>query len=227
MPLDAAFSDSSGKERSFGEFFDGTQPVLLVPVYYACPLLCNITLNRMIETLQALPWTPGSGYQIVTISIDPREDSKLALAKRQSYLKALARPSAEQGWHFLTGKKAEIKKVTEAVGFDYRYDTDRMEYLHRAGLILVSPSGEVTRYFHGSYTLPVQLRIGLIKASQGNLGELKERLWAGIFAYDEASRRYVVDTSYLGLILFVMVGAFVGLTIWAIRLRVAEPKEEA
>ncbi len=217
VPQQLVFTDEAGQKRPLAAYLDGTQPVILVPVYYSCPLLCNITLNRLVGTLQALPWSPGGGYRIVTFSIDARERPELAKAKKASYLKELARPGAESGWHFLTSSAESIRQLTDAVGFGYRYDQERLEYLHRAALILLSPNGEVTRYLRGSYTQPTQLKIGLLKSGDGSLGTLKERLWAGLFAYDDEKKKYQLDSGLIGSILAVMVLIPLGMTVLILR----------
>ena len=94
---------------------------------------------------------------------------------------------------FLTGSRESIKSLTTAIGFGYRYDQDKMEYLHRAGLIGVDPKGRVTQYYHGAYTPPVQLTIGLVKAGNGDFGTLKERIWAGLFLYDASQRKFILN----------------------------------
>ena len=117
VPEKLVFADEAGNSKTLGDYLDGTRPVILVPVYYSCPLLCNITLNRLVGTLQALPWTPGGGFRIVTFTIDARETPELARGKKKTYMKELARPGAEHGWHFLTSSAASIRALTDAIGF--------------------------------------------------------------------------------------------------------------
>ena len=217
VPSDLKFIREDGSETTLKSYLDKGQPLLLVPVYYSCPLLCNITLNRLIDTLKELEWVPGNGYQVVTFSIDPREDHGLAKLKKASYMETLNRPGSEFGWHFLTAERATIKAVTEAIGFGYRYDEGKMEYLHRAGLIVVDTDGHVARYFHGAYTPPVQLTLGLIKAADGGLGGLKERVWAGLFEYDKGQKKYVLDEDIVLVALGLMISTLLVLTIVAFR----------
>ena len=100
IPLDLEFVDDRGKTVTLKSYVEKGQPLVLVPVYYNCPLLCNITLNRLIDTLTDMPYVPGEGYQILTFSIDPREGPKLAKEKKESHLKTLNRAGAGRGWHF-------------------------------------------------------------------------------------------------------------------------------
>ena len=217
VPLDLEFVDDRGETVTIKSYVERGQPLVLVPVYYNCPLLCNITLNRLIDTLKDMPYVPGEGYQILTFSIDPREGPELAKEKKESHLKSLNRPGAGRGWHFLTGSRDSIKALTAAIGFGYRYDQDKMEYLHRAGLIGLDATGRVTQYYHGAYTPPVQLTIGLIKAGDGEFGTLKERIWAGLFVFDPSQRKFILNENLVLTVLGAMVLVMVALTFVAFR----------
>ncbi|MBV70470.1 MAG: hypothetical protein CMH52_03890 [Myxococcales bacterium] len=217
VPKDLKFTREDGTKTTLKAYLDKGQPIVLVPVYYSCPLLCNITLNRLIDTLKELDWVPGNGYQVVTFSIDPREDHTLAKVKKAAYMETLNRPGSEFGWHFLTAERATIKAVTDAIGFGYRYDEGKMEYLHRAGLIVVNTDGVVSRYFHGAYTPPVQLTLGLIKAADGRLGSFKEKVWASIFEYEKSQKKYILDEDIVLVALGLMVTTLIVLTFVAFR----------
>ena len=209
---DMVFFNEDGQERLLSSYFDGEQPVVLIPVFYNCASLCNLTLNQFVQTLADVPWLPGTGFQVVTMTINPTEDPPLAKAKKAAYMKEFGRPGAEKGWHFLTGPGESIKSIMEAVGFDYRYDAETMQYLHRATLIILTPDGEVHHYFHGAYTPPTQLTIALLKAGDGHLGELKERLWAGVFTYDAETETFVLNET---LIIGVLAGMLLVLSLLA------------
>ena len=59
VPLDLEFSDEDGRTVRLGDFFKPDRPVLLVPVYFQCPMLCNLTLNGMVKAIGPLRLTPG------------------------------------------------------------------------------------------------------------------------------------------------------------------------
>ena len=104
MPLDVQFNDEQGRPVRLGDFFKPDRPVLLMLVYFECPMLCNLTLNGVVEAVRPSRLTPGKDYEFVTISFDPREGPELAKAKKANYLKALGKPAAA-GWHFLTSSR--------------------------------------------------------------------------------------------------------------------------
>ena len=116
LPLEATFRDETGAPVRLGNYFRG-RPVIVNLVYYQCPMLCNMVLTGMVNTLRHLDLNPGTDFDIVTISFDPSETPQLAAAKRETYLAKYNRPGAAASWHFLTGDDVQIHKVTDAIGF--------------------------------------------------------------------------------------------------------------
>jgi protein SCO1/2 len=116
IPLDLEFRDESGGTVRLGQYFTTGKPVVLSLVYYRCPGLCTMTLNSMSAAFKPLTLDVGKDFEVVTVSIDPKETPKLAAAKKAEYLKRYGRPGAEAGWHFLTGDEASIQALASAVG---------------------------------------------------------------------------------------------------------------
>ena len=102
VPLDLHFRDEAGRDRRLGDYF-GRKPVILVLLYYRCPLLCSQVLNGLTRSLKPLTLSAGSDFELVAVSISPDETPELANKKRTAYLERYDRPGAEQGWHFLVG----------------------------------------------------------------------------------------------------------------------------
>ena len=121
LPLDATFRDEYGQTVQLGKYF-GKRPVVLALVYYECPMLCTQILNGMVRAAKVMTFTPGKDYDVVAISFDARETPKQALLKKAVYMKDYGHPETANGWHFLTGDLDSIKRVTDAVGFRYKWD---------------------------------------------------------------------------------------------------------
>lgn len=192
LPLDAAFVDENGKAVRLGEFFGGDKPVVLSLVYFRCPMLCTLVLNGLVDGLKEMPLAPGADFEIVTISFDPRETPTLARLKKQNYVRELNRPGAADGWHFLTGREENIRKVTEAVGFRYRYVAETQQFAHAAAIYLVTPDGRLARYLYGVGFEPTTLRLGLVEASEGKMGSSLDRVLLYCFHYDPQAGRYTL-----------------------------------
>lgn len=189
VPLDLQFKDESGKTVALGDYF-GKRPVVLTLVYYQCPMLCTQVLNGMTSTLKVLTFDAGKDYEVVAVSIDPRETPQMAAEKKAVYLKDYHRPGAEQGWHFLVGDQQNISKLADAVGFHYAWDQRTQQYAHATSIMLVTPSGKLAQYYYGIEYSPRDVRFGLIQASQGKIGTLVDSVILYCFHYDPTAGRY-------------------------------------
>jgi protein SCO1/2 len=148
VPPDLAFISDTGVPVHLGDYFHH-QPIILVLDYYRCPNLCGIVLNSMVSSLKDLTYNAGDRYQVVVISIDPRDSPKLSEQKKLGYLDRYERPQTADGWHFLTGSPDAIKKLADTVGFHFVYDPVTGQYAHPSGLIILTPEGKTSRYFFG------------------------------------------------------------------------------
>ena len=169
LPMDVKLRDEQGNEITLGSLFDD-RPVILNFVYFNCPMLCNVILNSLCDTLQDLPFSPGKEYQIITVSFNHTETPELAAAKKKNYLEYLGKPEAADGWHFLTGDEAAIQTLTQAAGFTFAWDEQREEYAHASGIMVATPQGRLSHYFFGVVYDPRDLRLGLVDASEGKIG---------------------------------------------------------
>lgn len=191
IPLDLEFRDSSGNTVRTGDFL-GQRPVILSLVYYECPMLCTLVLNGLLRAAKALSFDVGTEFDVLTVSFDPLETPELAAAKRKSYLKKYGREGAERGWHFLTGEKSSIEKLTEAVGFRYRYNPVTDEYAHSSALIVLTPEGRISRYFYGVEYAGRDLRLALVEASNEKIGSVVDEVLLLCMQYDPEKGKYGV-----------------------------------
>jgi protein SCO1/2 len=190
LPLDLEFRDEEGNWVELGGFFDGERPVILTLNYYRCPMLCGLMLNGVVDGLAEMAWTPGAEFEIVTISINPLETPELAKAKKQNYMNRLERPAAARGWHFMTGRELEIKRLAETVGFSYTYDPVSQEYAHAAAIFVCTPDGKVARYLYGIEYPAKRLKLSLLEAAEGTIGSTLDQLILYCYHYDPTNRRY-------------------------------------
>ncbi len=192
IPLDAELKNEDGKTVKLGEYFGKNRPVILALVYYECPMLCNEVLNGLTGSLKGISFDAGKDFDVVAVSFDARENDKpdLAKNKKASYLARYERDGAENGWHFLTGTQEELDKITNAVGFNYKYDETTNQFAHAGGIIVLTPDGRVSRYFYGIDYAPKDLKFGLMDSAEGKIGNPAEKLYLYCFHYDPASGKY-------------------------------------
>jgi protein SCO1/2 len=215
VPLDLEFKDETGQTVRFGDLFGG-KPVILVPAYFRCPKLCGEVQNGLVRALLDITLDVGKDFKVIVLSFDPRETPEMARAKRETYLQRYGRPGTGAGWHFLTGREDAIKRLTAAVGFRYRYDAKHDQYAHAAGIVVLTPTGKVFRYFRDIRYKPRDLRLGLVEASQGRIGTLLDQaLLFFCFHYDPEEGRYgpaVMKLVRLGGVLTLLgIGLFVAI----------------
>jgi len=189
LPLDTVFTDELGQPVRIGQYF-GSKPVVLAFVYYTCPMLCTQVLNAMSSTLGVLSLDPGKDFEIVLVGFDPRETPAQAAAKKAETMERYKRPGAEDGWHFLTGSEASIKKVTSAAGFRYVWDEQTKQFAHPTGIIVVTPDGRPARYLFGIEYGPRDVRFALLEASAGRIGSVADSLLLYCYHYDPMTGRY-------------------------------------
>lgn len=189
VPLNLTFRDETGRQVQLKQYF-GKKPVLLTLVYYECPSLCGLVLQGLLKSLRVINYTPGDQFEIVTVSFNPKETPQLAAAKKQNFLKEYGRLDAAKGWHFLTGEETQIRKLADSVGFRYVYDPKSGQFAHAAGIMLLTPSGKVARYFYGIEYSPRDLRLGIMDASQGKVGSPVEKVILFCYQYDPTTGKY-------------------------------------
>jgi protein SCO1/2 len=189
IPLGLTFQDESGRTVPLGKYFQ-QKPVILALVYYECPMLCNMTLNGLVRSLHSITLNAGDDFQLVAVSINPREKPQLAMAKKETYLEKYQRHNATNGWHFLTGKEENIQALADAVGFRYAYDPVIKQYAHAAGIMVATPEGKLSRYFYGIEFPSRDLRLGLVEASNNKIGSPVDQVLLYCYHYDPVTGKY-------------------------------------
>jgi protein SCO1/2 len=190
LPLDARLKDESGATVALGDYFTSGKPVVLAFVYYRCPMLCTQVMNGISSALKPLTYVPGQDFEVVLVSFDPRDTPKDAADKERTHLQYWSTESTADGWHFLTADEPTIARLTSAAGFTYRWDESTQQFAHVSGLLVVTPSGTLSRYFYGIEYSPKELRLALVESSEGKVGSLVDNLLLYCFHYDPEAGRY-------------------------------------
>jgi protein SCO1/2 len=189
IPLDLTFHDETGKTVRLAQYF-GQKPVVLALVYYECPMLCDMVLNGLTHSMEQISLNLGQDFDVVTVSFNPKETWQLAASKKANYVEKYQRKGAVQGWHFLTGEEANIKKLADTAGFHYKYDPITQQYAHASGIMVLTPDGKISRYFYGIEYKPKDLRLGLVEASQDKIGNFADQVLLFCFHYDPMTGKY-------------------------------------
>jgi protein SCO1 len=189
VPLDLTFKDETGRDVRLGEYF-GKRPVILVLAYYECPMLCSQVLNGLVSALGVMSFDVGREFDVVTVSINPKETPGLAAQKKQAYLDRYQRPHTAAGWHFLTGPDASIHRLAEAVGFRYAFDEEIQQYAHGAVIEVLTPRGVISKYFYGIEFSARDIKFGLMEASEERIGSAIDSALLLCYHYDPTTGKY-------------------------------------
>jgi protein SCO1/2 len=190
IDLSLTFTGEDGNPVPLKAFFQKGRPVILDLIYYKCPNLCNLVLNGQTEAMKEIGWTPGKEYDVVTISINPKETPDIAREKKGTYLNDFGKPAP--GWYFLTDHDGNAKKLAEEIGYHYRYDQRQDQYAHPATIMILTPDGKIARYLYGVRFRSKDVRFALAEASEGRMTLTLEKILLLCYHYDPQANRYVL-----------------------------------
>ncbi|HPI40104.1 MAG TPA: SCO family protein [Pseudobdellovibrionaceae bacterium] len=192
LDLNLKFKNENGQEVTLGAFINGSKPVIISPVYFSCPGLCNFHLNGFTEALKEVDWTAGKDFTMIALSFDSKETPDMAMKKKSNYLKIYDRPAAESGWHFLTGDEESVKAFTKSIGFKYKWNEEAKEWSHVSAAIVVSPQGKISRYLPGIMFDKRDVKLALTEAAEGKIGNFVDSLILYCFHYDPQQSKYTI-----------------------------------
>lgn len=231
VPADVLLRDESGREVRLGQFWQN-RPLMLVMIQLRCRQLCTQQMSVLLESLKELKFTPGKEFELVVVSIDPREDPAMASEVKASMIERYGRPEAASGWHYLTGASDQIARLAEAVGFNFVYDQNTDQYAHPDGVMIVTPAGRLSRYFFRLSYPARDLRLGLVEAADGKIGSPLDAFALMCYHYNPLTGKYSLSLmstlriAALGTILLLVSG--ISLLGWRYRMgRVSSPAGRA
>lgn len=190
LDMNLVFKNEKGEDVTLGSFYDGRHPVMISPVYYSCPGLCNFHLNGLTEGLKGLDWTPGDKFQVLAISFDAKEKYELGASKKKSYMEIYDRPGSEKGWHFLTADQKTIDQLTSSVGFKFKWNEKEKEWAHASAAIVTTPKGVISRYLGGIVFNAKDVKLALNEATEGKIGNFVDSFLLYCFHYDPQANKY-------------------------------------
>lgn len=211
IPADLVFRNEAGKQVRLGQYL-GNGPVILNFVYFHCPMLCGQVLQGLTGALRAIGYSAGRDFTVLTVSFDPQETPAMAAAKKKMVLATYGRPEAEKGWHFLTGSAASIAALTQAAGFQYQHNAQNDQFAHPTAILVLTPEGKIAQYYYGIEYAPRDLRLGLVQASNGQIGTLTDEALLYCYRYDPQTGKYSAIVSRVlrisGAVWLAMVSVF-------------------
>ena len=190
VPRDVVFSDERGNPATVSA--TANRPLLLTLNYVHCKMLCSLQLAGLAKALKTLRLQAGVDFDLVTLSIDPKDTKVQALRMKQKYVgQAGATENLERGWRFMVGSEANVRAIADAVGFHYRFDPESSDYRHQATLIVIGTDGRVSSYLHGIEYDELQLQTAIERASRAEVSTAKNGIVGVLmncFRYDPSKK---------------------------------------
>jgi len=227
IPLDTELVDTAGERRRLGDYFEDGKPVILVLAYSRCAMLCNLVLRGLAKAVPEMNERPGEDYELVTVSIDPKETPHTA-SRHQATIAEAAGVSTDR-WPFLSGDEEAIERLADALGFRYARDPRSGQIAHPSVVFVLTEDGTLAQYLQGVRYTPDQVDGALAAARAGTVTENTGALASVLscFRFDPTRRKYGTviagAVTGLGVVLVLVVGAGVA---WLVRRERRTRREE-
>ncbi|MFN3404543.1 MAG: SCO family protein [Cytophagaceae bacterium] len=186
--------DSKGNSFFLSELLK-EKPSIISPIYTKCPTSCSAITANLRAALQQVEGM-GSDYQVITFSFD-RKDGLEELKVFEEAWKL-----NELDWKVVSAKGDDIFRFLNSIDFNVDWDYQTGQYEHPNVVMMITPSGKISRYVYGIYPKPNDLKIALLEAKQEKtaLG-VYEGLLLSCFVYDPVSKTYVIDRKFILMVI--------------------------
>ncbi len=212
LPLETTFQNSKGDTVQLKDII--TKPTIFSLVYYECPGICSPLLTEIAWVINKVDLKPIEEYQIVTLSIDPRENSETTARWKKNYYDGMKGEFPQEAWHFLTGENENIKKVADALGYRYQQSSDG-NYTHPGAIVAISPDGKISRYLLGLKFNPFDIKMAIYDAQEGKTVPTVAKMLQFCFSYDPDGRGYALNiTRIIGSVMLLGVGIFLSVLLF-------------
>ena len=217
LPMELQFTTSEGKLVQIGDYFKSNKPAVIAMVYYKCPVVCDVVMQKMTESFNGLDFTVGKDFQCLLFSFDSTETPADAVSAKNGHLSAYKRertPEVDAGWQFHTADTESARQLADALGFKYRRLANG-QFGHPAAIYIITPEGRISRYFYGFDYPSRDMKLALIDATNGKLVKtLGDRIMSFCYMFDPNTGKYTLMAMRVmqisGVISVTCVAALVG-----------------
>ncbi len=208
-PLEAVVADEAGRPRPLRALV--TAPTVLVFADYTCRTLCGPVLDFVATALEQSGLDAGQ-YRLLVIGLDPKDSAADAEAMRRSSLADA--PMPDRAARFVTADAATVARLTSALGYRFRYDAAEDAYAHPAAAYVLTADGKVSRVLSGLGLNGGDLRLALVEAGRGTVGNFADQVHLICYGFDPASGTYNLAVGRLlsatGVISMLGLGGLIG-----------------
>lgn len=191
------FTDERGYPFKLSQLFPGERPVVLLLGYYSCPAMCSQVLDATLKALNDVAFEPGKDYQLLNVSIDPRETAETAKTRKDTFLPRFLKIGAADGWRVCVGDEQNVRQLADAVGFRYYWSEHTNQYAHPPAIVFLTKQGVVSRAIVNTVFDPSDLRLALVEASNGTMGTLWDKVRFNCLTFDARTNSYTLTAMTL------------------------------
>lgn len=116
------------------------KPVIVSPIFTTCPSACSMITESLRDALAEIG-EPGVGYEVLTVSFDPADDTAAMRAYRE-------RMGLPRGWRLATASADDVATLLRALDFRVT-PVEGGGFAHPNLVAILSPDLTVSGYVHG------------------------------------------------------------------------------
>ena len=134
-----------------------------------CTSVCNFLQAELANILNLVGQTPGTEFNIITMSFADDEDAGHAKTSKRNYANLLKRKFPLKNWYYLTSDNENIRKLTDSLGYYFIKKKEHF-YIHPSAMVVLAKDGKIIRYLYGPSFLPFDVGMALSEAVEGEPG---------------------------------------------------------
>jgi protein SCO1/2 len=208
IPMNLWFLNEASDTVTLGQLV--TKPTILFFVYFDCPNLCSPLMDGVADVVSKMDLTLGKDYQIITISFNTKDTPEKAKEKKVNFVQKISKED-QKSWFYLTGVQKNIDAITDAVGFKYK--AQGLDFAHASAIMVLSPSGKITRYLYGLSFLPFDVKMAIVEAQKGLARPTINKVLEYCFAYNPGSKTYTIQITRIIGTFTLLIAAIVFITL--------------
>ncbi len=169
----------------------GEKPLIVSPVYTRCHSLCGVISNG-VQTVITELGSLGKDFIMVSFYFDSSD--------RQVNLAAYENRWEMDGinWRTISASPENIQRFLSSIDYQYDYNPATNEFNHPSILIVLTPTGRISRYIYGINPSKKDIRLAVIEAmSEKTRPGIIKGFYLRCFGYDPVLKTYKPDWRFV------------------------------
>lgn len=179
------------------------KPLIISPIYTKCPALCGMLSSGTQKAINGLGRL-RKDFNVVSFSFDGTD-------KKEDLINYEARWNMDGiSWKTISALEKEINLLMSSIDFQYDYNAITKEFDHPSILVVLTPSGRISRYIYGINPSRTDIKLAVMEAAAEKTSPgIFDGIYLKCFAFDPSTKTYKIDWSFV-------ISTFAGLLIVAI-----------